>query len=133
MAKIRVGGLGRLLLIVVAVALALPLVAHPAYGERTATRSAAAGDGRAESPGTARWGSDLSENPESGSDRCQPRRGGRSAATLSAPRPPLTTVSATGPVRAEGALTVTAPLTGRQAVPLSRSGELPVRHLVFRC
>ncbi|MEW1754190.1 hypothetical protein ACIQU1_35835 [Streptomyces angustmyceticus] len=130
MAKIRVGGLGRLLLIVVAVALALPLVAHPAYGEGTRAPSAA---GRAEPAGTARWGSDLSENPESGSDRCQPRRGGRSAATLSAPQPPLTTVSTTGPVRAEGALTVTAPLTGRQAVPLSRSGELPVQHLVFRC
>lgn len=26
-----------------------------------------------------------------------------------------------------------APVTGRQAVPLSRSGELPVAHQVFRC
>ncbi|MFJ9471704.1 hypothetical protein [Streptomyces caniferus] len=133
MAKIRVGGLGRLLLILVAVALALPLVAGAACGERAAVPSAAAGAGRAEPPGTAQWGSDLSENPESGSHRCQPRRGGRSAATLSAPPPPLTTVSTAGPVRTAGALTVTVPLTGRRAVPLSRSGELPVHHLVFRC
>ncbi|MFJ6602088.1 hypothetical protein [Streptomyces lydicus] len=134
MTTIQVRGLGRLLLIVVTLVLALPLVAGGTYGERAAAPPAAgnsaAGTG---SPGSAPLASDPSDHPEAAGDRCQPRRGGRSAATLCAPAPPGTPVSTAGPVRTEGGLRVTVPLTGRQAVPLSRSGELPVRHLVFRC
>ncbi|MFJ3953651.1 hypothetical protein SLV14_003363 [Streptomyces sp. Je 1-4] len=135
MAKIRVRGLGRLLLIVMAVLLALPLGADGVYGERATAAPASTGAGRTGSPGTAPWASDPAEteNPESGSDRCPPRRDGRSTASVSAPTPPFTTVSTTAPVRTEGGLHLTAPLTGRQAVPVSRSGELPLQHLVFRC
>lgn len=135
MAKIRVRGLGRLLLIVMAVLLALPLGADGVYGERATAAPASTGAGRTGSPGTAPWASDPAEteNPESGSDRCPPRRDGRSTASVSAPTPPFTTVSTTAPVRTEGGLHLTAPLTGRRAVPVSRSGELPLQHLVFRC
>ncbi|MGW7492011.1 hypothetical protein [Streptomyces sp. NPDC054786] len=133
MAKTRVGGLGRLLLIVMAVVLALPALAEGAYGESASAARAANGAVRPGSAGTASLASDTSEHPESGGDRCQPRRCGRSTATVSAPTPPVTTVSTTGPVHTGGGLSVTVPLTGRQAVPLSRSGELPVHHLVFRC
>ncbi|MEU8787324.1 hypothetical protein [Streptomyces sp. NPDC048637] len=134
MAKIRVHGLGRLLLIVMAVLLALPMGADGVYGESATAAPASNGAGRTGSPGTVPWASDPAENPESGSDRCPPRRDGRSSASVSAPTPPGTTVStAARPVRTGGGLHLTAPLTGRRAVPLSRSGELPVQHLVFRC
>ncbi|MFI1741465.1 hypothetical protein [Streptomyces sioyaensis] len=146
MAKTRAGRIGRLLLIVVALVLALPAIAGGAYGEsvsataKSAARSASPGsdspdsdspDG--DSPDDVQWASKTSEHPESGADRCRTRHGGRSTATVSAPHPPRTTVSSAGPVRTESGLSVTVPLTGRRAVPLSRSGELPVRHLVIRC
>lgn len=137
MAKIRVGGLGRLLLIVVAVVLALPTFLDGAYGEgagtapaRNPVRNNAAGAGAL---GIAPTASDASEHPDAATDRCQPRRSGRSTATVAAPAPPGTPVSTVEPVRPEGGRGVTTPLTGRQAVPLSRSGELPVQHGVFRC
>lgn len=156
MAKTRAGRIGRLLLIVVALVLALPAIAGGAYGEsvsataKSAARSASpdsdspdsdspdsdspdsdSPDG--DSPDDVQWASKTSEHPESGADRCRTRHGGRSTATVSAPHPPRTTVSSAGPVRTESGLSVTVPLTGRRAVPLSRSGELPVRHLVIRC
>ncbi|MEX2973916.1 hypothetical protein [Streptomyces sp. C184] len=141
MAKTRAGRIGRLLLIVVALVLALPAIAGGAYGEsvsataKSATRSASpdsdSPDGA--SPDDVQWASKTSEHPESGADRCRTRHGGRSTATVSAPHPPRTTVSSAGPVRTESGLSVTVPLTGRRAVPLSRSGELPVQHLVIRC
>ncbi|MCF3148475.1 hypothetical protein [Streptomyces platensis] len=133
MAKIRVRGLGRLLLIVMAVLLALPMDAEGVYGERTPAAPASSGAGRTGPAGPTPWASDSSENPESGSDRCPPRRDGRSTASVSAPTPPLTTVSTAAPARTGGRLHLTAPLTGRRAVPVSRSGELPVQHAVFRC
>ncbi|MFD5399398.1 hypothetical protein ACFWJW_34980 [Streptomyces sp. NPDC127097] len=133
MAKIRVRGLGRLLLIVMAVLLALPLGAEGVYGERATAAPVTSGAGRTGPAGPTPWASDSSENPESGSDRCPPRRDGRSTAAVSAPAPPLTTVSTAAPARTGGALRLTAPLTGRQAVPVSSSGELPVQHAVFRC
>lgn len=151
MAKTRAGRIGRLLLIVVALVLALPAIAGGAYGEsvsataKSAARSASpdsdspdsdspdsvSPDG--DSPDDVQWASKTSEHPESGTDRCRTRHGGRSTATVSAPHPPRTTVSSAGPVRTESGLSVTVPLTGRRAVPLSRSGELPVQHLVIRC
>ncbi|MGW7576764.1 hypothetical protein [Streptomyces sp. NPDC054765] len=140
MAKIRVGGLGRLLLIVVAVALALPALAlalpalaEGAYGRSPAATPATNSATQGGSPGTALRASDTSEHPEYGVDRCRLRHGRRSVATVSAPTPRGTTVSAAGPVRTGDGLSATVALTGRQAVPLSRSGELPVLHLVFRC
>ncbi|MFE7546279.1 hypothetical protein [Streptomyces platensis] len=133
MAKIRVRGLGRLLLIVMAVLLALPMGAEGVYGEPAAAAPATSGAGRTGPPGPTPWASDSSENPESGSDRCPPRRDGRSTASVSAPTPPLTTVSTAAPARTGGALRLTAPLTGRRAVPVSSSGELPLQHAVFRC
>ncbi|MEU7434385.1 hypothetical protein AB0B07_26665 [Streptomyces sioyaensis] len=146
MAKTRAGRIGRLLLIVVALVLALPAIAGGAYGEsvsataKSTARSASpdsdspdseSPDG--DSPDDVQWASKTSEHPESGTDRCRTRHGGRSTATVSAPHPPRTTVSSAGPVRTESGLSVTVPLTGRRAVPLSRSGELPVQHLVIRC
>ncbi|MFF8788466.1 hypothetical protein [Streptomyces sp. NPDC015125] len=137
MAKIRVRGLGRLLLIVVTVVLALSLGADAVYGEHAAAAPVTSGAGRTAPSGTDPRASDTSENPESGSDRCPPRRDGRSTASVSAPMPPVTTVSTAGRGRGrgrtEGGLSLTAPLTGRQAVPLTRSGELPLQHAVFRC
>ncbi|PBC84165.1 hypothetical protein SAMN05428945_1211 [Streptomyces sp. 2224.1] len=137
MAKIRVRGLGRLLLIVVTVVLALSLGAEAVYGEHASAAPAMNGAGRTAPSGTDPRASDTSasEHPESGSDRCPPRRDGRSAASVSAPTPPVTTVSTAGRGRdrTEGGLGLTAPLTGRQAVPLTRSGELPLQHAVFRC
>ncbi|SOE11980.1 hypothetical protein SAMN06272775_2969 [Streptomyces sp. 2323.1] len=146
MAKTRAGRIGRLLLIVVALVLALPAIAGGAYGEsvsataKSAAHSASPGSASpdsdspdGDSPDDVQWASKTSEHPESGADRCRTRHGGRSTATVSAPHPPRTTVSSAGPVRTESGLSVTVPLTGRRAVPLSRSGELPVRHLVIRC
>ncbi|MFI0908477.1 hypothetical protein ACH4TE_33935 [Streptomyces sioyaensis] len=136
MAKTRAGRIGRLLLIVVALVLALPAVAGGAYGESgsaTANSAARSASPDSDSPDDAQWASDTSEHPESGADRCRTRHGGRSTTTVSAPHPPRTTVSSAGPVRTGSGLSVTVPLTGRRAVPLSRSGELPVRHLVIRC
>ncbi|MFG2529058.1 hypothetical protein [Streptomyces sp. NPDC048516] len=135
MAKIRVRGLGRLLLIVVTVVLALSLGTDAVYGEHAPAAPAANGVGRTAPSGTEPRASDTStaENPESGSDRCPPRRDGRSTASVAAPTPPVTTVSTAGRGRTGGGLRLTVPLTGRQAVPLTRSGELPLRHAVFRC
>lgn len=136
MAKTRAGRIGRLLLIVVALVLALPAIAGGAYGESVSAtaKSAARSDSPdSDSPDDAQWASDTSEHPASGADRCGTRHGGRSTATVSAPHPPRTTVSSAGPVRTESGLSVTVALTGRRAVPLSRSGDLPVRHLVIRC
>ncbi|MFE6742135.1 hypothetical protein [Streptomyces tubercidicus] len=130
MTTLRVHGFGRLLLIVMAVLLALPMGAEGVYG---APAAAAPITGRTAPPAPTSSVSDPAENPESGSDRCPPRRDGRSSAAVSAPTPPLTTVSTAAPVRTGGGLPLTAPLTGRRAVPVSRSGELPVQHLVFRC
>ncbi|WP_433857636.1 hypothetical protein [Streptomyces kronopolitis] len=131
MAKTRAGLLGRLLLLVVALVLALPAVAGGAYAASgpAAAKSTARGD----APDDAQWASDASEHQEPGADRCRTRHGGRSTATVSVPVPPRTTVSSAGPLRAEGGPGRTVPLTGRRAVPVWRSGELPVRHLVFRC
>lgn len=123
MAKIRVRGLGRLLLIVVTVVLALSLGAEAVYGEHPPVAPATNGAGRTAPSGTDPRASDTStsENPESGGDRCPPRRDGRSTASVSAPTPPATTVSTAGRGRGrgrtEGGLRLTAPLTGRQAVP----------------
>ncbi|BCK69411.1 hypothetical protein Srufu_033640 [Streptomyces libani subsp. rufus] len=50
MAKIRVRGLGRLLLIVMAVLLALPMGAEGVYGEHAAAAQAASGAGRTGPP-----------------------------------------------------------------------------------
>ncbi|MFE1173502.1 hypothetical protein [Streptomyces sp. NPDC058773] len=133
MAKIRVHGFGRLLLIVMAVLLALPMGADGVYGERATATTALNAAGRTGPPGPAPSASDPSENPESGGDRCPPRRDGRSTAAVSAPTPPVSTVSTGAPVRTGSRLPLAAPLTGRQAVPVSRSGELPVHHGVFRC
>lgn len=133
MAKIQVGRFGRLLLILMAVVLALPIAVDGAYEDHVAAgpaRNSASGAG---SPGAAALASDASEDPETAAGRCPPRRGGRSTATVCAPAPPGTPVSTAGRARTEGGLAVAASLTGRQARPVSRSGELPVHHLVFRC
>ncbi|MEU5214353.1 hypothetical protein [Streptomyces sp. NPDC020742] len=130
MATIRVGGLGRLLLILLAVVLALPLCADGAYGARRTAASSSAGP---RSTDAAPVASEGSEHPEVAAHRCPPRRSGRSAATLCAPTPPGTPVSTSEPERTEAGVGIAAPLTGRQAVPVSRSGELPVHHGVFRC
>ncbi|MFH8571872.1 hypothetical protein [Streptomyces sp. NPDC017993] len=132
MAKVRVGILCRLLAILAAVVLALPALAEGAYGKAVAA-AAPAFAATAATPRAAQLAVDAAEHQETGADRCQSRRGGRSAATVSAPAPLSTPLSTATPVRPVSGLAVTVPLTGRQAVPLSRSGELPVRHRAFRC
>ncbi|WP_189100545.1 hypothetical protein [Streptomyces kronopolitis] len=131
MAKTRAGRLGRLLLLVVALVLALPAAAGGAYAASGPATAKSAARGAA--PYDAPWASDTDDHQESGADRCRTRHGGRSTAAVSVPVPPRTTASQAGPLRAEGGLNRTAALTGRRAVPVARSGELPVRHLVFRC
>ncbi|MFG2290545.1 hypothetical protein ACGFOU_31255 [Streptomyces sp. NPDC048595] len=133
MAKIQVGRFVRLLLILMAVVLALPTAADGAFGTDAAAAPARHSASGAGSASTAPVASDPSEDGEAALGRCLPRRGGRAAATVCVPAPPGTAVSTDAPVRTEGGLRLAAPLTGRQAVPVSRSGELPVHHLVFRC
>ncbi|MFI9051868.1 hypothetical protein [Streptomyces sp. NPDC053427] len=131
---------GRFLLVVaalVAVVLVLPVGAWGGYGEAyearaAAARTAAGGSGpgaAAATPATP----DSHDPPEAAADRYRPRRGGRSAAAVSAPPPLSTPLSTASPVRHPDGLPGSVPLTGRQAVPLSRSSELPVQHHVFRC
>ncbi|WP_411145728.1 hypothetical protein [Streptomyces sp. x-80] len=134
MAKVRAGRVGRLLLIIAAVVLALSSVGG---GGRERAAAAAllpeiAADGRV-TPRTAQFARDSAEHPEPGVDRCRARRGGRFTAAAGAPSPPAAQPATAGPARTAGGPTVTGPLTGRRAVPLSRSGELPVRHGVVRC
>ncbi|GAU68968.1 hypothetical protein SSP35_09_02130 [Streptomyces sp. NBRC 110611] len=144
MAKIRIGGLGQLLLIVVAAVLTLT-VADGAYGERAAPTSARGGAGSRSAAPVARTTAPVaapmasgasddaestSDDTESTSDPCPVRRCSRSTAE---PARSGTLVSAAEWAEADSGPGITAPLTGRQAVPLSRSGELPVRHGVFRC
>lgn len=74
-----------------------------------------------------------SAHRDAGADDCRGVRGTR--APLTAP----TTTGKSGCVcgcdagRLEPRSTAVAPLTGRQAVPVSRSGELPVSLQIFRC
>lgn len=74
-----------------------------------------------------------SAHGDAGADDCQGLRGARA---------PLTAPTLTGKPgcvcgcdagRLEPRSTAVAPLTGRQAVPVSRSGELPVSLQIFRC
>lgn len=77
---------------------------------------------------------DAFGHPHAAREGCPARRGGRSTGSLCAPVPSGKAVSTAAPVgTVQGGSAISAPLTGRQAVPLSRSGELPVHHLVFRC
>ncbi|WP_310728739.1 hypothetical protein [Streptomyces sp. N2A] len=77
---------------------------------------------------------DAFGHPHAAREGCPARRGGRSTGSLCAPAPSGKAVSTAAPVwTVQGGSAISAPLTGRQAVPLSRSGELPVHHLVFRC
>ncbi|MFF4607670.1 hypothetical protein ACFY12_33645 [Streptomyces sp. NPDC001339] len=152
MAKIRVDGLGRLLLIVVAVVLALPTVAGGTYEESAAAvpaRAGSVGAGTGTGPGDpapmgspdpAPMAADAPDHPKYSADRGHPRhssghprRNGRSSVACAAQGRSVTPVSTAEPVRTNGGTGITAALTGRQAVPLSRSGELPVHHGVFRC
>ncbi|MFG2893751.1 hypothetical protein [Streptomyces sp. NPDC048248] len=132
MAKVRVGVLCRLLAILAAVVMALPALADGTYGG-VAAAAAPAFAASATAPRAAQLAVDAVEHQETGADRCQPRRGGRSTATVPIPAPLSTPLSTTTPVHPVSGLAVTVPLTGRQAVPLSRSGELPVQHRAFRC
>ncbi|TJZ42717.1 hypothetical protein FCH28_32955 [Streptomyces piniterrae] len=140
MAKVRADRLGRLLLIVATIVLALPTVLHGVRGGVAAlTPPALAADSPGhhwEPPPGQRAGHptfSTDGHPDAAAVHCQQRHGGRSPATASAPVPLSTPLSTSAPVRAVGGRAVSAPLTGRQAVPLSRSGELPVHHSVFRC
>ncbi|WP_051799257.1 hypothetical protein [Streptomyces sp. NRRL S-337] len=77
---------------------------------------------------------DTFGHPHAAREGCPARRGGRSTGSLCAPAPSGKAVSTAAPVgTVQGGSAISAPKTGRQAVPLSRSGELPVHHLVFRC
>ncbi|AJT65288.3 hypothetical protein T261_3623 [Streptomyces lydicus] len=153
---LRGTGLGRFLLAVVVVVLALPAIAGRSYGSygqtRGATLAGAAPGAPSESANGTTYGTaygttygkgagaanpvalDLHEHhPQAGPDRCRPRRGGRSAAAVSVPPPLSTPLSTACPVRDTDGPPGSVPLTGQRAVPLSRSGELPVQHRVFRC
>ncbi|GAU71653.1 hypothetical protein SSP35_70_00030 [Streptomyces sp. NBRC 110611] len=148
MAKVRVDGLGRLLLIVVSVVLALPTVAGGAYEEHAAAvpaRTSAIGAGPRDPAPTgsrdpAPMAADAPDHPKYSADRGHPRhssghprRSSRASVAYAAHGRSVTPVSTAEPVWTDGGTGITAPLTGRQAVPLSRSGELPVHHGVFRC
>ncbi|MFG2139179.1 hypothetical protein [Streptomyces sp. NPDC048650] len=136
MASSRTHRLGRFLWVVVAVLLLIPAVAGAAYGETSGGSAGAAraatGPG-AGAPAAATPPLEADDDPETATHRGRPRRGGRPATAVSAPAPASTPPSPACPVRDAAGTPGSGPSTGRQTVPLSRSGELPVRHLVFRC
>ncbi|UQA93895.1 hypothetical protein [Streptomyces halobius] len=140
MAKIQVGVFCRLVALAAAVILGLPTVVHGVRGGFSAlTPSAFAAVGTSPAchwetaPGQRVGHPARAADEHHGTVHCRPRHGGRALATVSVPGPLSTPLSTSAPVPEVGGLAVTAPLTGRQAVPLSRSGELPVHHSVFRC
>ncbi|MEU9113280.1 hypothetical protein AB0D04_16235 [Streptomyces sp. NPDC048483] len=131
----RIRGLGRFLLMMVIAVLVVPAgaagVYRQAYGQGAAVSRTEADGARA--PTTTPVAHASHDHPEAATDRSRPRRGARSAAAVSAAAPQSTPLSTAGPVRDGDGLPVSVPLTGHQAVPLSRSGELSGRHHVFRC
>ncbi|GAU71641.1 hypothetical protein SSP35_65_00020 [Streptomyces sp. NBRC 110611] len=133
MAKIRIGGFCWLLLIVVAAILALPIVADGAYGERTAAAPAPRSGTPVTAPMVSSASDDTestSDDTESASDHCPVRRCGRTTVEPARSGPLMSTTEQAWTDSGPG---ITAPLTQREAVPLSKSGELPVQHGVFRC
>ncbi|MFG2225923.1 hypothetical protein [Streptomyces sp. NPDC048644] len=132
----RTAALVRLLLVAIALILSVPAAPPGTYGASAARLVAPVaanlpGPSGTSAPRTSAVARDAEE--ESVGERIQPRRSGRSVAAPSAPTPHSVPLPSSAPVRTAGGLALTASLTARHAVPLARSGELPVRHGVFRC
>ncbi|MFI7101688.1 hypothetical protein ACIBK8_20240 [Streptomyces sp. NPDC050161] len=133
----RTAALVRLLLVAIAFLLSVPAAPPGTYGASAARPVAPVaanlpGPSGISAPRTSAVAHDAEEE-ESVGERIQPRRSGRSVAAPSAPTPHSVPLPSSAPVRTAGGLALTAPLTARHAVPLTRSGELPVQHGVFRC
>ncbi|MDX3228196.1 hypothetical protein [Streptomyces sp. ME19-01-6] len=75
----------------------------------------------------------ASSHDDAGADDCQGLRGARAPLTAPTPTGKPGCVCGCDAGRLEPRTTAVAPLTGRQAVPVSRSGELPVSLQIFRC
>lgn len=121
---------GRLLFAVVSVLLSLFIAADCASAQVTHPRIVTTGSVAESRPAVKVT---ASAHHDAGADDCQGLRGAR--APLTAP----TTTGKPGCVcgcdagRLEPRTMAVAPLTGRQAVPVSRSGELPVSLQIIRC
>ncbi|MFH9419826.1 hypothetical protein [Streptomyces sp. NPDC017529] len=124
----------RVLLFVMAALLAFPVRFDGAYGQ-------AAGGGASARAGThtasvvAPYAHDDRDSADTATERCPTGRSARSATGIPASHPGGDqTRCATDPtVPPAAAPHPTAPVTGCRAVPLTRSGQLPISHRVFRC
>ncbi|MFD7662761.1 hypothetical protein [Streptomyces sp. NPDC059788] len=119
----------RVLLFLMAALLAFPVGAEVTYGR------AAGGRGGAQAvDAVAPYAYEDGGPADSMAEHCPTGRAARSATGAPACHPgdqtrcasDPTVPPATGPRPA-------APVTGRRAVPLTRSGQLPISHRVFRC
>lgn len=125
-----IGQAGRVLLAAVSVLLALFLAADCAYAQVThpeMVATAAVAESRPVVKVT------ESAHHDRGADDCQGLRGSRAPVTAPTAMGKPGCVCGCDADRLEPRTTALAPLTGRQAVPVSRSGELPVSLQIFRC
>ncbi|MEU6962981.1 hypothetical protein [Streptomyces chrestomyceticus] len=127
----------RVLLFLLAALLAFPVDSGSTYGRAAGTGAGAGGRAGTQTVGQAAPYAYAYEDggpAESAGERCPTGRAARSATGTPACHPgdqgrganDPTVPPATGPGPA-------VPATGRGAVPLRRSGQLPISHRVFRC
>ncbi len=125
----------RVLLFLLAVLLAFPVGSEGAHGRTAGAGAGAGGRAGTQTVGVAAPFAYEEGGPaDSASERCPTGRAARSATGIPAFHPgdqargasDPTVPPATGPDPA-------APVTGHRAVPLRRSGQLPISHRVFRC
>ncbi|WP_030673352.1 hypothetical protein [Streptomyces rimosus] len=129
----------RVLLFVLAALLAFPVGGERAYGRVAQGRTTVAAGGADAARGGVRAAVAPYAYEDGGpadptAERCPTGRATRSATGIPASHPGDQTRCASDPTvpPAEGPPPA-APVTGNRAVPLMRSGQLPVSHRVFRC
>ncbi|MFH8408041.1 hypothetical protein ACH4FX_25065 [Streptomyces sp. NPDC018019] len=131
----------RVLLFVVAALLAFPVGAEGAYGRAPgAGITAGAGTGvraagvRGALDAVAPYAYEEGGPADSVAERCPTGRAARSTTGVPAFHPGDQTRCASDPtVPPAAGPSPTAPVTGHRAMPLTRSGQLPISHRVFRC
>ncbi|OKI07224.1 hypothetical protein A6A06_35460 [Streptomyces sp. CB02923] len=119
----------RVLLFLVAALLAFPAGAEGAYARAAGGRAGTQTVGAA-----AAYAYEDGGPADPAAERCPTGRTPRSATGVPASHPGDQTRCASDPtVPPATGPAPTAPVTGRRAVPLTRSGQLPISHRVFRC
>ncbi|MFH8349107.1 hypothetical protein [Streptomyces sp. NPDC018045] len=119
----------RVLLFLVAVLLAFPVGTEGTYGRVAGSRAGTQAAGVA-----APYAYEEGGPADSATERCPTGRAARSATGAPAFQSGDQTRGASDPtVPPAAGPDPTAPVTGRRAVPLTRSGQLPISHRVFRC